>query len=189
RASTSPADDQRRRSHLTSPPLRLKMLAMAQQPPPSNVGQVSGDGRWRWDGHQWVPNTPVLAGGGYMVPAQPGALVVAPKNPAVSLIVSFFLPGVGSMINGDTNRGIPILALKGRGRPSFGRVPPGGRTAALGSRVRRPTCRRCPPRSAYPPRTSPGFARRRSTARPCSRSLRWSPARRLPRRPSPVLNP
>jgi len=86
------------------------MLAMAQQPPPSNVGQVSGDGRWRWDGHQWVPNTPVLAGG-YMVPAQPGALVVAPKNPAVSLIVSFFLPGVGSMINGDTNRGILILAL------------------------------------------------------------------------------
>jgi len=96
---------------LTSPPLRLKMLAMAQQPPPSNVGQVSGDGRWRWDGHQWVPNTPVLAGGGYMVPAQPGALVVAPKNPAVSLIVSFFLPGVGSIINGDTNRGILILAL------------------------------------------------------------------------------
>jgi len=87
------------------------MLAMAQQPPPSNVGQVSGDGRWP----QWVPNTPVLAGGGYMVPAQPGAqpgaLVVAPKNPAVSLIVSFFLPGVGSIINGDTNRGILILAL------------------------------------------------------------------------------
>ena len=96
---------------MTSPPLRLKMLAMAQQPPPSNVGQVSGDGRWRWDGHQWVPNTTELAGGGYMVPAQPGALVVAPKNPAVSLIVSFFLPGVGSMINGDTNRGILILAL------------------------------------------------------------------------------
>src|SRR3989442_7621732 len=71
RASASPAGDQRRRSHLTSPPLRLKMLAMAQQPPPSNVGQVSGDGRWRWDGHQWVPNTPVLAGG-YMVAAQPG---------------------------------------------------------------------------------------------------------------------
>jgi len=87
------------------------MLAMAQQPPPTNVGQVSGDGRWRWDGHQWVPNAPVLAGSAYMVPAQPGAMVVAPKNPAVSLIVSFFLPGVGSMINGDTNRGILILAL------------------------------------------------------------------------------
>ena len=46
-----------------------------------------------------------------MVPAQPGAMVVAPKNPAVSLIVSFFLPGVGSMINGDTNRGLLILGL------------------------------------------------------------------------------
>ena len=76
------------------------MLAMAQQPPPSNVGQVSGDGRE-------MRHAPSPA----MVPAQPGAMVVAPKNPAVSLIVSFFLPGVGSMINGDTNRGILILAL------------------------------------------------------------------------------
>jgi len=38
-------------------------------------------------------------------------MVVAPKNPAISLIVSFFLPGVGSMINGNTNRGILILVL------------------------------------------------------------------------------
>jgi TM2 domain-containing membrane protein YozV len=49
---------------------------------------------------------------GYMVPvAQSGAMVVAPKSPAVSLIVSFFIPGVGSMINGDTGVGITILLL------------------------------------------------------------------------------
>ena len=87
------------------------MLAMAQQPPATDVGLVSGDGRWRWDGRQWVPNAPVLAGSAYVVPAPPGAMVVAPKNPAISLIVSFFLPGVGSMINGNTNRGILILVL------------------------------------------------------------------------------
>ncbi len=38
-------------------------------------------------------------------------MMVAPKNPAVSLIVSFFIPGVGSMINGDAGTGIAILVL------------------------------------------------------------------------------
>jgi TM2 domain-containing membrane protein YozV len=42
---------------------------------------------------------------------QPGMMVVAPKSPAVSLIVSFFIPGVGSMINGDVGTGIAILLL------------------------------------------------------------------------------
>jgi len=54
-----------------------------------------------------VPNAPVA----YMVPAQSGGMVVAPKNPAVSLIVSFFIPGVGSMINGDVGTGVAILVL------------------------------------------------------------------------------
>ena len=38
-------------------------------------------------------------------------MVVAPKNPAVSLIVSFFIPGVGSLVNGDTGIGLTILLL------------------------------------------------------------------------------
>jgi TM2 domain-containing membrane protein YozV len=38
-------------------------------------------------------------------------MVVAPKSPALSLIVSFFIPGVGSMINGDAGTGIAILVL------------------------------------------------------------------------------
>lgn len=40
-----------------------------------------------------------------------GGYAVAPKNPAVSLIVSFFIPGVGSLINGDTGTGLAILLL------------------------------------------------------------------------------
>src|SRR5258708_29959083 len=40
-----------------------------------------------------------------------GGYAIAPKSPAVSLIVSFFLPGVGSMINGDVGIGITILLL------------------------------------------------------------------------------
>lgn len=69
-----------------------------------------------WDGNAWtsytqprVPNTPgaIYPPGAYPQPFTP----VVAKNPAVSLIVSFFLPGVGSMINGDVAKGIAILAL------------------------------------------------------------------------------
>jgi TM2 domain-containing membrane protein YozV len=99
---------------------------MSDQPPgvgaqPSS--HVSPDGRWVWNGNAWVPNpqpSPNLpvpysppAPLQYSPPAYPAATgyVVAAKNPAVSLIVSFFLPGVGSMINGDTGVGIAILLL------------------------------------------------------------------------------
>jgi TM2 domain-containing membrane protein YozV len=34
---------------------------------------------------------------------------VAPKNPALALIASFFVPGLGSMINGDVAKGIGIF--------------------------------------------------------------------------------
>ncbi|HYO19657.1 MAG TPA: hypothetical protein VES02_13445 [Dermatophilaceae bacterium] len=34
---------------------------------------------------------------------------MAPKNPGVSLIVAFFIPGLGSMINGDVMKGVFIL--------------------------------------------------------------------------------
>jgi TM2 domain-containing membrane protein YozV len=39
----------------------------------------------------------------------PAAPFVAPKNPAVSLLISFFVPGVGSMVNGDAGIGVAIL--------------------------------------------------------------------------------
>ena len=41
----------------------------------------------------------------------PVAQVVAPKNPAVGVILSFFIPGLGTIVNGDTGRGVLILAL------------------------------------------------------------------------------
>ena len=77
-----------------------------------NVGQVSEDGRWRWDGAQWVPNTALApSAGGYVVAPPAGTIAIAPKNPAVSLLISFFLPGVGSMVNGDVGTGVAILVL------------------------------------------------------------------------------
>lgn len=75
------------------------------------VAAVSADARWRWNGTQWAPNVaqPVT---GYLVSAgQPGAMVVTAKNPAISLLVSFFVPGVGSLMNGDTTTGVVILVL------------------------------------------------------------------------------
>jgi TM2 domain-containing membrane protein YozV len=47
--------------------------------------------------------------GGY-----PGAVqqpVVAPRNPAVALLLSFFIPGLGSMVNGRVGIGALILGL------------------------------------------------------------------------------
>jgi TM2 domain-containing membrane protein YozV len=53
-----------------------------------------------------------------MVPVQPVHPVypgtapvysVQPKSPGISLLVSFFIPGVGSMINGDVGIGVGIL--------------------------------------------------------------------------------
>ena len=73
-----------------------------------------------WDGQTWtqftqprLPGAPIpsvfqpsTGWAGPMVPYQ-----VAPKNPAVSLLVSLFLPGVGSMINGDVAIGVTILLV------------------------------------------------------------------------------
>jgi TM2 domain-containing membrane protein YozV len=74
-----------------------------------------------WDGQTWTaytqPRVPgaLIPGGpsqypAYGYPAGP-PVAVAAKNPAVSLLVSFFLPGVGSMINGDVGTGIVILVI------------------------------------------------------------------------------
>ena len=99
---------------------------MSDQPPDAGAPpgtQVSADGQWVWNGTAWVPNpsaAPLMpipyaapAPTQYAPMAYPtaGGYVVAPKSPAVSLIVSFFLPGVGSMINGDVGIGITILLL------------------------------------------------------------------------------
>ena len=52
---------------------------------------------------QQQPYQPPLYG------AQQQWLQVAPKSPAAGLVVSIFLPGVGSMMAGKTGKGIGIL--------------------------------------------------------------------------------
>jgi TM2 domain-containing membrane protein YozV len=85
--------------------------------------QLSPDGLWAWNGAAWIPNPaaspqlPVVYSAPVPQPYPPmaypttGGRAVAPKNPAVSLIVSFFIPGVGSLVNGDTGIGLTILLL------------------------------------------------------------------------------
>lgn len=45
------------------------------------------------------------------VQVTPGAVVVQPKNAAISLLASFFIPGLGTMINGNGGKGALILIL------------------------------------------------------------------------------
>jgi TM2 domain-containing membrane protein YozV len=42
-------------------------------------------------------------------PHHPPGYQVAPKNPGLSLLASFFIPGLGSMVNGEVGKGIGIL--------------------------------------------------------------------------------
>lgn len=58
-------------------------------------------------GYQSAP--PNSSAQGYAGAYATQGAVVAPKNPAISALVSFFIPGVGSIINGDTNAGVIIL--------------------------------------------------------------------------------
>lgn len=58
-------------------------------------------------GNYPVPMQPIASGNAF--PGQPPGYVVQAKNPGLSLLVSFFIPGVGSMMNGDTNTGVIIL--------------------------------------------------------------------------------
>ena len=36
-------------------------------------------------------------------------MTVAPKNPALALVAAFFVPGLGTMINGQVGKGVGIL--------------------------------------------------------------------------------
>lgn len=42
--------------------------------------------------------------------AQPPVVQVAPKNPGIALLASFFFPGLGSLMNGQAGKGIAIFA-------------------------------------------------------------------------------
>jgi TM2 domain-containing membrane protein YozV len=43
--------------------------------------------------------------------ANAGPQIVLPKNPALGVILSFFIPGLGSIVNGDVGRGAIILGV------------------------------------------------------------------------------
>ena len=44
------------------------------------------------------------------IPLQPGQQMIVPKNPALGVILSFFLPGLGSIVNGSVGLGVAIMA-------------------------------------------------------------------------------
>jgi TM2 domain-containing membrane protein YozV len=58
-------------------------------------GQGAGQGQPGWGGPQYQ--------------AMPVAPVIVPKNGGLGVLVSFFIPGVGSMINGSAGLGVAIL--------------------------------------------------------------------------------
>ncbi|HZW43213.1 MAG TPA: DUF2510 domain-containing protein [Dermatophilaceae bacterium] len=77
----------------------------------------TSDGRQRyWDGEMWTEHFAPGGPGGSLVqfsqPAYPPMgqpLQVAPKSPALALLASFFVPGLGSMIIGRVGIGVTIL--------------------------------------------------------------------------------
>jgi TM2 domain-containing membrane protein YozV len=72
----------------------------AVRPPPEQYGQQYTPGQ---QFQEWAP-LPLHA-----QEMQPVA--VAPKNPAVSVLLSVFVPGLGSMVNGNAGTGVAILVL------------------------------------------------------------------------------
>lgn len=83
----------------------------------------NGERRY-WDGQQWThatsvpptpqPQTPVPYGqpgsyGGQAPPFAQGTMPAPRKEPALSLLASFFIPGLGEMINGDVGLGVAFL--------------------------------------------------------------------------------
>ena len=72
----------------------------AIRPPPERYGQRYAPGH---QAQEWTP-LPLQS---YEV--QP--VMVAPKSPAVSVLLSIFVPGLGSMVNGNARVGVTILIL------------------------------------------------------------------------------
>ena len=72
----------------------------AVRPPPERYEQRYGPAQ---QAQGWMPLP--LPG----LEMQP--VTVAPKNPAVSVLLSLFIPGLGSMVNGNAGTGVTILAL------------------------------------------------------------------------------
>ena len=99
-------------------PVANQQWAPANQPwPPANqpwapASQYSPGTAQRWQGReqyavqpqppQWEP---------LPQPGMPIQPMVAPKSPALSVLLSVFIPGLGSMINDNVSTGVTILLL------------------------------------------------------------------------------
>lgn len=92
------------------------------EPPIPPVGEGNTTGLPAYPPQQSSPNygppqTPAMPGPGYGPPAygSPPAsfppVTISAKNPALHLIVSIFLPGVGSMMSDRVGIGVAILLL------------------------------------------------------------------------------
>ena len=89
----------------------------AAQPPvypqaaaqPQYGGQPTYGGQPQYPQHYEQPREqlPMYVASPHLPYGQP--MVVAPKNPGLSVLASFFLPGLGSIINGDVGKGIGIM--------------------------------------------------------------------------------
>jgi TM2 domain-containing membrane protein YozV len=80
----------------------------AYQPSPVNQGyqQPQGPGGYQPAPYQQVQPYQQPYQQGY---AGPPVMQVVPKNAGIALLISFFLPGVGSLYAGKTNTGVIIL--------------------------------------------------------------------------------
>ena len=81
-------------------------------------GWYEHDGERRyWDGQRWThatsgPPVPFASTPPHGFPPPPGAPVAAPrKEPWIAVLASFLLPGLGSIINGDTGVGATLMII------------------------------------------------------------------------------
>ncbi len=77
-------------------PPAQESVARAPEPPATSGPQPQFQAVPQYQGQPQVQAAPQL---------------IVPKNPALGVILSFFIPGVGSIVNGSTGRGVTILAL------------------------------------------------------------------------------
>ena len=100
---------------------------MQDSPRPPAGWYPQGTVQRYWDGTAWTqhvapissapaaysaPPTSPYAGAPGLVQGPNGlvpATVVAPKSPALALLASFFIPGLGQMLNGVVGKGVGIL--------------------------------------------------------------------------------
>lgn len=84
--------------------------APSSAPPPPPAGQFDQPGQQMAPYDQPGAYGPQGGYGGQVPPFAPGGMPVARKEPALSLLASFFIPGLGQMLNGDVGIGVAFLS-------------------------------------------------------------------------------